>query len=93
MRSRPLVWRLDRLGRDLPALVRIVSELQTKGVGFKSLIERSDMVTATGELVALSAKPTQTDRLGCVRQCGHANEKTDTLFVGRENGHEQQPRA
>ena len=46
-----VVWRLDRLGRNLPDLVRIVSELQSKGVGFESLTERIDTVTATGELV------------------------------------------
>ena len=46
-----VVWRLDRLGRNLPDLVRIVSELQGKGVGFESLTERIDTVTATGELV------------------------------------------
>lgn len=41
----------------------------------------------------LSVKQPQTDRLGCVRQCWYANEKTDTLIVGRENGQERQPRA
>ena len=46
-----VVWRLDRLGRNLPDLVRIVSELQRKGVGFESLTERIDTLTATGELV------------------------------------------
>lgn len=46
-----VVWRLDRLGRNLPDLVRIVSELQTKGVGFESLTERIDTIAATGELV------------------------------------------
>ncbi len=46
-----VVWRLDRLGRNLPELVRIVSELETKGVGFESLTERIDTTTATGELV------------------------------------------
>ena len=46
-----VVWRLDRLGRNLADLVRIVSELRNKGVGFESLTERIDTVTATGELV------------------------------------------
>ncbi len=46
-----VVWRLDRLGRNLPDLVRIVAELQAKGVGFESLTERIDTVTTTGELV------------------------------------------
>ena len=46
-----VVWRLDRLGRNLADLVRIVSDLRNKGVGFESLTERIDTVTATGELV------------------------------------------
>ena len=46
-----VVWRLDRLGRNLGDLVRIVSDLRNKGVGFESLTERIDTVTATGELV------------------------------------------
>jgi DNA invertase Pin-like site-specific DNA recombinase len=46
-----VVWRLDRLGRSLPHLVRIVSELRARGVGLRSLSETIDTTTATGELV------------------------------------------
>lgn len=35
-----VVWRLDRLGRSLPDLVRIVGELEQKGVSFESLTEK-----------------------------------------------------
>lgn len=45
------VWRLDRLGRSLSELVRMVGELQTAGIGFESLTERIDTSTAAGELV------------------------------------------
>ena len=45
------VWRLDRLGRSLSELVRVVGELQTACVGFESLTERIDTSTAAGELV------------------------------------------
>lgn len=45
------VWRLDRLGRSLSELVRVVGELQTAGIGFESLTERIDTSTAAGELV------------------------------------------
>lgn len=45
------VWRLDRLGRSLPELVRVVGELQAAGIGFESLTERIDTSTAAGELV------------------------------------------
>ena len=46
-----VVWRLDRLGRSLPHLVRIVAELRSRGVGLRSLSETIDTTTATGELV------------------------------------------
>lgn len=45
------VWRLDRLGRSLPELVKVVGELQAAGIGFESLTERIDTSTAAGELV------------------------------------------
>lgn len=45
------VWRLDRLGRSLPELVKVVGNLEASGVGFESLTERIDTSTAAGELV------------------------------------------
>lgn len=46
-----IVWRLDRLGRSLPDLVRLVGELEAKGIGFESLTEKIDATTAAGRLV------------------------------------------
>lgn len=47
-----LVWRLDRLGRSMPHLVRLVEELGEKGIGFRSLCDGAiDTTTASGELV------------------------------------------
>jgi DNA invertase Pin-like site-specific DNA recombinase len=43
-----VVWRLDRLGRSLPELVKIVAELEAAGVGFESTTERIETSTATG---------------------------------------------
>lgn len=45
------VWRLDRLGRSLPDLVRIVTELEQRGVIFESITERIETGCATGKLV------------------------------------------
>ena len=45
------VWRLDRLGRSLSELVKVVGELEANGIGFESLTERIDTSTAAGELV------------------------------------------
>lgn len=46
-----VVWRLDRLGRSVPDLVRIVGELERKGVGFRSLTESIDTSSASGKLI------------------------------------------
>src|SRR5690242_6217050 len=51
--SGDVVWRLDRLGRPLPHLVRIVAGLRARGVGLRSLSETIDTTTATGGLVFL----------------------------------------
>ena len=46
-----VVWRLDRLGRSLPDLVRIVADLELRGIGFESLTEKIETGTAAGKLV------------------------------------------
>lgn len=46
-----VVYRLDRLGRSLADLVRIVGELDARGVGFRSVHESIDTTSATGRLV------------------------------------------
>jgi DNA invertase Pin-like site-specific DNA recombinase len=45
------VWRLDRLGRSLRHLIDTVTELQERGIGFKSLTESIDTTTSGGKLV------------------------------------------
>ena len=46
-----VLWRLDRLGRSLKDLVEIVTELEVKEVGFRSLAESIDTTNAGGKLV------------------------------------------
>ncbi|MCG8381722.1 MAG: recombinase family protein [Gammaproteobacteria bacterium] len=46
-----VVWRLDRLGRSLKDLVEIISDLEEKGIGFRSLTEAIDTTSAGGKLV------------------------------------------
>ena len=49
-----LVWKLDRLGRDLRHLVNTVHDLTTRGIGFKVLTGEGaqiDTTTAQGKLV------------------------------------------
>jgi DNA invertase Pin-like site-specific DNA recombinase len=45
------VWKLDRLGRSMKHLIEIVTDLQEKGVGFRSITESIDTTTPGGRLV------------------------------------------
>ena len=46
-----VVWKLDRLGRSLPDLIKKMEELKAIGAGFRSLTEGIDTTTAMGTLV------------------------------------------
>ncbi len=46
-----MVWRLDRPGRSLRHLIDVVTGLDERGVGFRSLRERIDTTTPEGRLV------------------------------------------
>ena len=43
-----VVWQLDRLGRSLSHLIRIVEDLKTRGVAFRSLTEAIDTTNSHG---------------------------------------------
>jgi DNA invertase Pin-like site-specific DNA recombinase len=42
-----VVWRLDRLGRSLGPLITLMQALQSRQIGFHSLVEAIDTTTAT----------------------------------------------
>ncbi len=46
-----VVWRLDRLGRNLRHLIATVTDLQAREVGFRSLTEGIDTTTPAGRLI------------------------------------------
>jgi DNA invertase Pin-like site-specific DNA recombinase len=46
-----VVWKLDRLGRSLAHLIHIVTDLQARGVAFRSLTEQMDTTTPHGEFL------------------------------------------
>ncbi len=46
-----VVWRLDRLGRSLKYLIEIITTLNERGIGFKSLTEQIDTTTSGGKLI------------------------------------------
>ncbi len=46
-----VVWRLDRLGRTLKQLIELITQLNTRNIGFKSLQEQIDTTTSGGKLI------------------------------------------
>jgi DNA invertase Pin-like site-specific DNA recombinase len=46
-----VVWKLDRLGRSVQHLVKVVNDLSSRGVGFRSLTESIDTTTNGGRLI------------------------------------------
>lgn len=46
-----VVWRLDRLGRSLSHLIKVITELEARGIGFRSLTEAMDTTTPAGRLI------------------------------------------
>ena len=46
-----VVWRLDRLGRNLADLVRLIADLEHRNIDFESLTERIDTGSPAGRLV------------------------------------------
>jgi DNA invertase Pin-like site-specific DNA recombinase len=46
-----VVWRLDRLGRNLADLVRLIAELEQRKINFESLTEKIETKSPTGRLV------------------------------------------
>jgi DNA invertase Pin-like site-specific DNA recombinase len=46
-----VVWRLDRLGRSLTHLIATMTDLEERGIGFKSLTENIDTTTSGGKLI------------------------------------------
>jgi DNA invertase Pin-like site-specific DNA recombinase len=46
-----IVWKVDRLGRSLSHLVRVICELDERGVNFRSLSDPIDTARSGGRLV------------------------------------------
>lgn len=47
-----LVWRLDRLGRSISHLIKLIESLRQSGISFKSICDGAiDTTTASGELI------------------------------------------
>ena len=46
-----IVWKLDRLGRSLSHLLRIIEDLKIRGIAFRSLTESIDTTTPHGSFL------------------------------------------
>ena len=46
-----VVWRLDRLSRSLKDLIQVVSDLESQGIGLKSINESIDTTSSSGKLI------------------------------------------
>lgn len=46
-----VVWRLDRIGRSTVGLIQFVTELNEKGIHFKSITENIDTTSTSGKLI------------------------------------------
>ena len=46
-----IVWKLDRLGRSLQHLIEVISDLESRKVGFQSVTENIDTTNSTGKLI------------------------------------------
>ena len=46
-----VVWRLDRLGRNLADLVKLIADLESREINFESITEKIETVSPAGRLV------------------------------------------
>ena len=64
-----IVWRLDRLGRNLEHLIRLVDQFTENDIGFRSLTEQLDGTTAQGRMfLNLAGTFAQYEREGIVER-------------------------
>ena len=82
-----VVWRLDRVARNLVTLLNIMQNLTDRGIGFVSLTERVDTTTAIGRLyVQLAGAFAEFERQLIVERtrAGVARAKERGVRFGRE---------
>ncbi len=85
-----VVWRLDRLGRNLKHLVTLLDELQALGVGFVSLDEGIDLQTPAGRLqlhILAALSEFEKARIAERVAAGLARARRDGTRLGRPEKH------
>lgn len=79
-------WKLDRIGRSVTQIITIVSDLNARGVGYKSLTEQWDTATPSGKLMfTLSAALTEMERDLTIERTkeGHVAAKERKTYTTR----------
>lgn len=99
-----MVWRLDRLGRSLPHLLAVATDLHDRGVELRSLTESVDTTTAGGRLIfhvfgavaeferAIAAERTAAG-VATARAAGRPGLSTDTIAAAHALDKAGTPRA
>ena len=85
-----VVWRLDRLGRNLKHLITMLDELQALGVSFISLGEGIDLGTPAGRLqlhVLSALAQFERERIGERVRAGLARAQRNGRRLGRPRIH------
>ncbi len=81
-----LVWKLDRLGRSLPHLVRLLEEFRGMGVELISLSEGLDFTTTVGKLLYQMISAFAEFERDCIRErvrAGMRNARARGKRIGR----------
>ncbi len=81
-----LVWKLDRLGRSLPHLVRLLEEFREMGVALISLSEGLDFTTTVGKLLYQMISAFAEFERDCIRErvrAGMRNARARGKRIGR----------
>lgn len=81
-----LVWKLDRLGRSLAHLVRLLDELRSFGVELISFSESLDFTTTTGKLLYQVISAFAEFERDCIRErvlAGMRNARARGKRIGR----------
>jgi DNA invertase Pin-like site-specific DNA recombinase len=79
------VWKLDRLGRSLKDLLEVVTALEQRRIGFKSLQESMDSTTPGGKLIFHVFAALAEFERGVIREHTHAGLKA-ARARGRNGG-------